>query len=160
MAKAVFFSFYYDNDVHRVQLVRNINALEGQPELTAQAWEEVKAKGPKAIQVWIDEKMKGKSAVIVLIGEETASRPWVKYEILRAWELKKPLLGVRIHGLSSLGKVGAKGQDPFTAAGLTGIPVFDPTVHTVAGPIDTKATYAAVVANLPGWAERGVIKPE
>ena len=30
MAKSVFYSFHYERDVNRVQLVRNINALEGQ----------------------------------------------------------------------------------------------------------------------------------
>lgn len=29
MAKSVFYSFHYLRDVHRVQLVRSINALEG-----------------------------------------------------------------------------------------------------------------------------------
>jgi hypothetical protein len=38
MAKTVFYSFHYDRDVHRVQLVRNINALEGQPLLNSQDW--------------------------------------------------------------------------------------------------------------------------
>lgn len=31
MVKSVFYSFHYHRDVHRVQLVRKINALEGQP---------------------------------------------------------------------------------------------------------------------------------
>ena len=36
MAKSVFYSFHYERDVNRVQLVRNINALEGQPLLNSQ----------------------------------------------------------------------------------------------------------------------------
>ena len=42
MAKSVFYSFHYKRDVYRVQLVRNINALEGQPVLNAQDWEEIR----------------------------------------------------------------------------------------------------------------------
>lgn len=36
MAKTVFYSFHYERDVHRVQLVRNIDVLEGQPLLNSQ----------------------------------------------------------------------------------------------------------------------------
>ena len=92
---AVFYSFHYERDVHRVQLIRNMGSVEGQKLLNAQEWEEVGNKGDDAIRNWIDEQMKGKSAVVVLIGAQTASRPWVKYEIQRAWDLRKPLLGIR-----------------------------------------------------------------
>src|SRR2546423_940431 len=103
MAKTVFYSFHYTRDVHRVQLVRNIDALEGQPILNSQQWETVRRGGTPAIQKWIDGEMAYKRAVVVLIGKETASRPWVKYEIQKAWSIKKPLVGLRIHGLSSMG---------------------------------------------------------
>lgn len=38
--KTVFYSFHYGRDVHRVQLVRQIGALEGQPLLGAQQWDD------------------------------------------------------------------------------------------------------------------------
>ena len=54
-----------------------------------------------------------KRAVVVLIGQETASRPWVLYEIEKAWNDKKPLLGVRIHGLASMSSgADSRGADP------------------------------------------------
>ena len=109
----VFYSFHYERDVHRVQLIRNMGTVEGQKLLNAQEWEAVRAKGDEAIRNWIDEQMKWKSAVVVLIGAQTAFRPWVKYEIQRAWDLRKPLLGIRIHGLSSMGSTDAQGADPF-----------------------------------------------
>ena len=121
MAKSVFYSFHYLRDVHRVQLVRNINALEGQPLLNAQGWESVRRQGDQAIKNWIQKEMAYKKAVIVLIGQETASRPWVKYEIKKAWADRKPLLGVHIHGLSSMGSVDSLGRSPFNPA--AGIPV-------------------------------------
>ena len=81
MATTVFFSFHYTRDVHRVQLIKNVNALEGQPILNSQQWERVRRGGTPAIQKWIDGQMAYKRAVVVLIGKETAARPWVKYEI-------------------------------------------------------------------------------
>lgn len=157
MAKTVFYSFHYDRDVLRVQLVRNINALEGQPLLNSQKWEEVRRGGEPAIKEWIDEEMKWKKAVIVLVGEETAGRKWVNYEINKAWKDKKPLLGVRIHGLAS-GSNGADkaGATPFNPS--VRIPLFDPTVRDTYGRIDTKATYNRLAANLEAWSAQGVVR--
>jgi hypothetical protein len=87
--KTVFYSFHYERDVNRVQLVRNINALEGQPLLNAQEWETVQRRGQQAVVNWIDEQMRYKRAVVVLIGQETASRSWVIYEIEKAWKEKR-----------------------------------------------------------------------
>lgn len=159
MAKTVFYSFHYERDVHRVQLVRNINALEGQPVLNAQDWEAVRRRGQQAIENWIDEQMKWKKAVIVLIGQETASRPWVSYEIQKAWRAKRPLLGVRIHGLSSMGAVDKAGPNPFDqVADVSGIPVFDPTTRDWQGRIDSKATYSNLVQNLDHWSNQGKVR--
>lgn len=160
MAKSVFYSFHYEQDVHRIQLVRNINALEGQPVLNAQDWESVRSGGDDAIERWIHDQMAYKKAVIVLIGRHTASRPWVIYEIKKAWADKKPLLGIRVHGLSSLGSVDSAGSDPFAkAAGVGSVPIFDPTVSDWAGKINSKATYNDLSDNLEYWSSQGVIKP-
>jgi len=159
---AVFYSFHYERDVYRVQLIRNIGSVEGQKLLNAQEWEEVGKKGEKAICNWIDEQMKGKSAVVVLIGAQTASRPWVKYEIQRAWELCKPLLGIRIHGLSSIGTTDTEGADPFCCINGSGrnpgVPIFDPTQRDFWGRIDSKATYAELSLNLKSWVGKGRIR--
>jgi hypothetical protein len=40
MARKVFFSFYYKEDASRIQQVINMGAVEGQPLLTGQKWEE------------------------------------------------------------------------------------------------------------------------
>ena len=159
---AVFYSFHYERDVYRVQLIRNIGSVEGQKLLNAQEWEEVGKKCEKAICNWIDEQMKGKSAVVVLIGAQTASRPWVKYEIQRAWELCKPLLGIRIHGLSSIGTTDTEGADPFCCINGSGrnpgVPIFDPTQRDFWGRIDSKATYAELSLNLKSWVGKGRIR--
>ncbi len=158
MPKSVFYSFHYDHDVHRIQLVRNIGALDAQPILKPQEWEEVEEGGEKAIKEWIHKQMTYKKAVIVLIGKHTASRPWVQYEIDKAWADKKPLLGIRIHGLSSLGTIDSAGRDPFEKAGLPNVPIFDPTTTDWTGKVDGKKTYAKLTENLENWSGRGVVK--
>lgn len=160
MAKSVFYSFHYARDVHRVQLVRNLNSIDGAPSLNGQEWESVRRQTQSTVQQWIDSQLNYKKAVIVLIGQETSTRPWVKYEIERAWAMKKPMLGIRIHGLASM-DAGAdrSGGDPFAAAGLANIPIFDPTKLGWGGTIDTKATYAELKLRLPMWAEMGKVKP-
>lgn len=160
---AVFYSFHYERDVNRVQLIRQMGLIEGQRILNSQDWESVRARGCSAIANWIDEQMKYKTAVIVLIGRETASRPWVQYEVQKAWDAKKPLLGIRIHGLSSMGKVDTIGLDPFTQIsgyeGMNpGLPIFDPTVKDCFGGIDSKATYQKLADNVRSWSSRGRVR--
>lgn len=158
MAKTVFYSFHYERDVSRVELVRNVNALEGQPLLTSQEWEQVRKKGTDAVQRWIDAEMAYKKAVIVLIGQETADRPWVRYEIAKAWAIRKPLLGIRIHGLSSFGTTDQAGRDFFPAPYR--IPIFDPTVKDIwFSSIDSKATYNRLTLNLETWSQSGTVRP-
>lgn len=115
MAKRqVFYSFYYDNDVFRVQQIRNIGALEDNKPVSANEWESVKRGGEASIKKWIDDNLRYKSCVVVLVGEETANRKWVRYEIEKAWELGKGLVGVYIHNLKDprTGK-SSKGKNPF-----------------------------------------------
>jgi len=114
MAKKVFFSFYYKEDVLRVQQVRNIGAIEDKPLLTANEWEEIKRKGNKSIETWINDQMNYKDCVIVLVGANTASREWVQYEIKLAKEKNKPMFGIYIHNLKcpNTGK-SKKGKNPF-----------------------------------------------
>ena len=147
---AVFYSFYYNRDSKRVQQVINMGVLDGQPILSAQKWEEIKNQGAGAIQKWITDQMKYKTAVVVLVGAQTAGRPWVQYEIEKAWDENKPLLGIRIHGLAdpSDGRDYA-GKNPFSSISSY-IPLFDPT-----GP-NGSATYNTLAANLRTWASSGV----
>lgn len=110
----VFYSFHYGNDVFRVQQIRKMGVVDGNAPVSPNDWEQVKRSGDAAVQKWIDDNLKYKRCVIVLIGSETASRPWVQYEIKRAWELKKGLVGIYIHNLKDprTGTCG-KGGNPF-----------------------------------------------
>jgi hypothetical protein len=111
----VFYSFHYDNDVFRVQQLRNMGVVDGNEPVSPNDWEQVKKQGDAAVERWIDESMKYKRCVIVLIGSATANSKWVKYEIKRAWELKKGLFGIYIHNLRCP-RTGtcAKGSNPFS----------------------------------------------
>ena len=97
--RRVFYSFHFDDDVFRVQLVRQMGIVEGDEPVSKNEWETLR-KRDGAIQKWIDETMQHRSCVIVLIGEATAGRPWVDYEIKKAWSDKKGLFGIYIHNLS------------------------------------------------------------
>lgn len=98
--RQIFYSFHYDNDVMRVQQIRNIGALEDNAPVSVNDWETVKRGGDRAIEKWIDDNMKYRSCVVVLIGKETANRKWVKHEIRKAWEDGKGLVGIYVHNFS------------------------------------------------------------
>jgi hypothetical protein len=115
MAKRqIFYSFHYDNDVFRVQQIRNIGALEDNKPVSTNEWETVKKGGESSIKRWIDENLRYKSCLVVLIGSETAGRPWVKYEIEKAWNVGKAVLGIYIHNISCLRNgICRQGPNPF-----------------------------------------------
>lgn len=154
---AVYYSFHYARDAWRVQQIVNMGAIEGQPILNAQDWESIKRRGDQAIRDWIEEQMKYKSAVVVLVGAETSTRRWVKYEITKAWNDKRPLVGIRVNGLAdSNGKVDPLGGNPFAAVTFdsgTGsladyVPLFAPSGVT------SSQVYASIKDNLASWIAR------
>ena len=55
-----------------------------------------------------------RSCIVVLIGKTTSTRKWVKYEIEKAYELNKGIVGIHVHGLEdSDGQQTDKGSNPF-----------------------------------------------
>ena len=86
MRRPVFLSFCYKDDVTRVQQIRNMGMVEEQNILNPNDFEQVKRKGEAAIKKWIDDQLMYKQCLIVLVGENTANRPFVKYEIMKAKE--------------------------------------------------------------------------
>ncbi|MCY3973503.1 MAG: TIR domain-containing protein [Candidatus Dadabacteria bacterium] len=115
MAKRrIFYSFHFENDVMRVQQIRNIGALEDNEPVSVNKWEEIKREGDDSIENWIRDTMSGCSCLVVLVGEETAQRHWVQYEIQHAWEQGKGVLGIYINNIKDLkyGK-GYRGENPF-----------------------------------------------
>ena len=112
--RKVFYSFHYDKDVMRVSQVKQMGKLTGDEPVSPNKWEEIKRNGDNSIREWIDNSLNSCSCLVVLIGEETANRRWVKYEIERAWQLNKGVVGIYIHNLKDP-KNGCckKGENPF-----------------------------------------------
>lgn len=156
MAKSVFYSFEYQPDNWRVQQVINMGAVSGGAAFTAQDWESVRRNTDSAIERWIHEQMLYTKAVIVLVGEHTYDSRWVRYEITKAWEDRRPLLGVRIHGLEdSRGLTSRPGPDPFAQIGLQGggtiadyVTLIDPTGY------NSKMTHRTIREGLEDWVGR------
>jgi len=122
MARRVFFSFHHQKDSWRVGQVRNswvAQKGEANKFMDAAAWEEVRRKGDVAVKAWIDQELNGTSVTVVLIGQETSTRPFVKYEIEESFRRKNGLLGVFIHRIKNSDKqTSRKGRNPlndFTA---------------------------------------------
>jgi hypothetical protein len=112
--RRVFYSFHYKPDASRAAQVRNIGAIDGNKPASDNDWEKVKKGGAKAIEKWIAGQMKGKSCAVILVGESTANRKWINHEIIKAWDGKMGVVGIRIHGLKDLdGNTSKMGANPF-----------------------------------------------
>lgn len=153
--RQIFYSFHYGNDVFRVQQIRNIGALEDNKPVSVNDWETVKKGGNAAIEKWIDDNMKYRSCVVVLIGEDTHNRPWVKYEIEKAWADGKGLLGIHINNLKDP-KTGTspKGKNPFEQFNFK-----DRNGNTKIIPCKTPLStdaYNSIKNNIEDWVEEGI----
>lgn len=114
MKRQVFFSFEYRKDAWRASQVRNMGKVDKSSTFSDNDWEEVKWKSDSAIRKWIDEQMAMRSCIVVLIGATTSTRPWVKYEIEKAYELGKGIVGIRIDRLKDQnGDQTTEGNNPF-----------------------------------------------
>lgn len=97
MAKRqVFFSFEYKKDNWRAGEVRNMGKVDDSSTFSDNDWEEVKEKSDEKIKEWIDSQMAMRSCIVVLVGATTAGRKWINYEIEKAYELKKGIVGIYI----------------------------------------------------------------
>jgi hypothetical protein len=115
MAKRqVFFSFEYSKDSWTASQVRNMGKVDNNSTFSDNDWEEVKEKTDKKIKEWIDSEMALRSCLVVLVGATTSGRKWIDYEINKAYELNKGIVGIYIHNLKdSDGKQTTKGSNPF-----------------------------------------------
>lgn len=99
--------------------------------------------------------MSYRSCVVVLIGEGTANRPWVKYEIKKAWNDGKGLFGIYIHNLKCPrnGK-GTQGINPFDQFNLkdgtklsSAVKCYNPSAND---------TYNDIKNNIEAWTEAAI----
>lgn len=119
--KNVFFSFHYDNDVSRANVVRNSWVTRGNKAagfIDRADFEKVKARGDKAVYDWIDEQLVGTSVTAVLIGEETCNRKFVRYELQQSYKRGNKIIGIFIHKIKDLDKtISRKGDTTFGVLG-------------------------------------------
>lgn len=99
MARRVFFSFHYQRDIWRANVVRKSNVVDGAAAAgfqDASLWEEAEKKGDSTIKKMIDDALVGTTVTVVLIGAETAQRKYVTYEIEQSIAKGNGLLGIYI----------------------------------------------------------------
>lgn len=152
--RKVFYSFCFDDDVMRVQQIRNMGIVEGDEPVSPNSWEQLR-RTSGGIERWIDENMNYKSCVIVLIGGHTAERHWVKYEIQKAWNDKKALFGIYIHNLRCpRNGFGRKGENPFAQFTLSDgrrlsslVECYEPKIQNA---------YGDIKENLSRWVEGAI----
>jgi len=123
MPRSVFFSFHYQRDIMRVQVIKNHHVTKGNYTTAGffdgSLEEKAKKDGDQAVKRLIDNGLTGSSVLCVLIGAETYTRRWVDYEILKAVELGMGVFGIRIHQITDPrnGK-DTFGQSPFVTLGF------------------------------------------
>jgi len=119
MARSVYFSFHYQDVIDfRANVVRNSGKFSKSGDVfrDSSIWEEAEEKQVKKIKALIESELNGSSVTCVLIGSETYSRRWVRYEIMKSFEMKKGQVGVGInwikdkHGNTKLWS----GENPFS----------------------------------------------
>jgi hypothetical protein len=157
MARSVFYSFHYKPDGARASQVRNAGVIEGNRPVSDNDWETITSGGDKAIEKWIGDQMSGKSCAVVLIGSATANRKWINYEIVKAWNDGKGVVGVHVHNLKDLaGKQSTKGGNPFdyvtkASAKLSSIvKAYDPPYAV------STSVYDYIKIHLADWVEEAI----
>jgi MTH538 TIR-like domain (DUF1863) len=133
--------------------------VEGNKPAGDNEWEQVTRGGAAAIERWIDSELYGKSCNVVLIGANTAGRKWINYEIKRAWNSKKGVLGVYVHRLKDLnGYQSSRGSNPFDYFLLDGSDRKLSTVVSAYNPpyANSKDAYAYIHDNLFDWIEQAI----
>lgn len=117
MARSVFFSFHYQRDIWRVNVVRNHFMTKKGYNISGywdhSLWETAKKTSSIALKRMINKGLEGTSVTVILIGYETWKRPWVKYEIEKSYERGNAIIGIYIHNLKNqYGYKDDKGQNP------------------------------------------------
>ncbi len=105
MARRVFFSFHYDNDINRSMTVRNSWVTQGKEAagfVDKASFEQIKRQGDDAVHRWIDKQLEGTSVTVVLIGSETLNRSFVQYEICKSLQRGNAVIGVHINGIKDM----------------------------------------------------------
>lgn len=159
MARRVFYSFHYSPDNWRASQVRNVGVVEGNRPVSDNDWETITRGGDDAIERWIAGQLDGKSCAVVLIGSGTAGRKWITYEISKAWNDGKGVVGVYVHNLKDAsGTQSSRGGNPFAyvtmkrdgAAMSSIVNAYDPPYST------STLVYDHIKENIEAWVDEAV----
>lgn len=159
MARRVFFSFHYQRDIFRVNVVRHHGLTKDWEDTAywdASLWETARTKGDAAIKELIDKKFVGTSVTAVLIGLETHTRKYVIYEIEKSIKDNKGLFGIYINNIPGIdGKTDPRGQNPFDLVKVNrgGVLVPSSQIFPTYQWADDKGYH-----NFPSWAEAAAKK--
>ena len=102
MARSVYFSLHYQQDIWRVNQIRNVPSITSVAAAgfrDASLWEDAERKGDTAIKRLIVGALNGTSVTVVCIGYRTAGRQYINYAIEESAKRGNGILGVQIHHL-------------------------------------------------------------
>jgi hypothetical protein len=162
VARAVFFSFHYKQDIIAANIVRRAWQFDGRGEaeyLDRSIWEAAHVRAGEALREVLTEALERTTVTAVLIGASTWRSEWVHYEIFESRRRGNGLLGICIHDLGfTPGTIGAilrsrnhPGQNPFAyhRADGTCISAVDSrrrmNLHALVKAMDPTTTIAGVV---------------
>ena len=157
MTRNVFYSFHYKPDGARASQVRNAGVLDGNQPCSDNDWETITDQGDCAIEDWIDGQMSGRSCALVLIGAATAGRKWINYEIKKAWNGNKGLVGVYVHHLKDLNQSqSTKGSNPFALSRLVKLDSRQSLRHTTRPTRTARTCMGTSRTTLLSWVETAI----
>lgn len=113
----LFLSYHFEADYWRVAQVRN-SLLVGddvpvQAVLESATWDELKKEGHSAVETFIENQLRAASVALILFGTETATREWVRYEVMRSHQLGLGVIAIDIHRIRDKdGRTAEPGPNP------------------------------------------------
>ncbi len=146
--RKVFYSYDYNKDSSKIDEIRVMGLVKDNKPVTNEEWLQICQQGDAVIKKWIDDNMSDKECVVVFIGEDTSKKKWIRYEIEKAWNERKGLLGVYVHNVNTTN--GKKGENPFLKFSMNRdgkslrdvIKCYDP---------DPNDAYTCILDNLEIW---------
>jgi hypothetical protein len=121
MTRYCFFSFdYKDVKNFKVNVVRNSWLINRGSEtfVDGSIWEAEKLTNPAEIKRVIDSGMNRTSVTCVLIGENTSSRRFVNYEVIKSFEKGNGIVAININRIKGTIGLTKKGLNPLDRLGF------------------------------------------
>jgi hypothetical protein len=136
VARRVFFSFEYRDDVTRAMVVRKSAVTQDKEAagfVDAAEFEKIKQKGDQAVKNWIGQQLDRTTVTVVLVGSETCASKWVKYEIEQSKERGNGLLGIDISKIKNFNGDTTERCGKIYGLGKMGTTILDPGSKTRRG---------------------------